>query len=66
VQLVEVDPVGAQPAQAVLDGLLDPLPPGAALRRVVADLVAELGGDDGLVAAAAERAPSISSDRVPP
>jgi hypothetical protein len=57
VDLVEVDTVGAEPSEGGLDGLPDVAAgsPGAAVGAEVAvQVAAELGGDDGLVAAAAE------------
>ncbi|SNY46838.1 hypothetical protein SAMN05421748_10815 [Paractinoplanes atraurantiacus] len=52
VDLVEVDVVGAQAAQGVLDRRHDPAAGGALPVRVVAHRPAELGGDHDAVAAA--------------
>ena len=49
VDLVEVDPVGAQPAQAVLDLLDDPAARVAELVGIVAHLAVDLGGQDRVV-----------------
>ena len=54
VHLVEVDPVGAQPAQRVLDRAHDPAAGVAAAVRVLAHRVVELGGEHDVVAAARE------------
>jgi hypothetical protein len=54
VDLVEVDPVGAEPAQRVLDGLDDPAPGAAAPVRVIAHRHEELGGEHDVVAATLE------------
>jgi hypothetical protein len=43
--LVEVDPVGPQPAQRVLDRLRDPPPRGSAMVRVPVERNAELDGE---------------------
>ena len=53
VHLVEVDPVGAQPPQRVLDRADDPAARVALLVGVLAHRVVELGGEDDVVAAAA-------------
>ena len=53
VDLVEVDPVGAQPPQRVLDRTDDPAPRVALLVGVLAHRVVELGGEDDVVAPAA-------------
>jgi hypothetical protein len=50
--LVEVDPVGVQPPQRILDGAHDPTPRVAPLVRVVTHRVVELGGEDDVLAAA--------------
>ena len=55
VHLVEVDPIGAQPAQAVLDFADDPAPRVAALVAVLAHRRMELGGQYHVVAPAGER-----------
>jgi hypothetical protein len=44
VTVVDVDPVGAQPAQAVVGGAHDPATSEAALVRVVAHEIAHLRG----------------------
>ena len=54
VQLVEVDAIGAEPAQTVVDGALDVRAARALV--VLVDLGAELRGDDRLVATTGERA----------
>ena len=51
--LVEVDPVGLQAAQAVLDGLDDPAARVAPVVRVVAHLAVHLAGEHDPVALAA-------------
>ena len=53
VHLVEVDPVGAEPAQAVLDLADDPTAAVAPLVGVVAEAAVELGGQHDVVAPAA-------------
>ena len=53
VDLVEVDPVGAQSPQRVLDRADDPAARVALLVGVLAHRVVELGGEDDVVAAAA-------------
>ena len=60
VDLVEIDVIGAEPAQAVVDGVQDVLARQAALVRVVAHRVEDLGGDDDAVARGEvlQRAPS--------
>ncbi len=54
VHLVEVDPVGAETAEAVVDGAGDPLRGPAPGLGVLAHLSGELGRDDGLVPPGAE------------
>jgi len=68
VHLVQVDPVGLQPLQTVLDLLLDPASGVAALVRVAAGLTrshvhgaVELGRQDDAVAAAAQH---LADDRL--
>ena len=53
VQVVDVDPVGAEAAQRVLDRQHRPAPGQAALVRILAAGVAQLGGQDPAVALAA-------------
>ena len=53
VDLVEVDPVGAQPPQRVLDRAHDPAARAALLVGVLAHRAVELGGEDDVVAPAA-------------
>ena len=53
VDLVEVDPVGVQPPQRVLDRADDPAARVAPLVRVLAHRVVELGREDDVVAPAA-------------
>ena len=53
--LVQIDPFGAQPAQARLDRESDPAARRAALRPRVAHRPTELGRDHGAVAPALER-----------
>ena len=65
VQLVEVDPIGAEPAKAVIDRSRDVRRARTAL-AVLVDRPAELRRDDGLVAARAEQRPRNSSLSVPP
>jgi hypothetical protein len=55
VDLIEVDPVGVQPPQGVLDRPHDPAPGAAAAVGVVAHRVEELRGEDDVVAPALER-----------
>ena len=55
VDLVEVDPVGAQPPQRVLDRLDDPAPRAAAAVGVLAHRHEELRRQHDVVAAALER-----------
>ena len=55
VDLVQVDPVGAQPPQRVLHLADDPAPRAALLVRVGAHRAVELGGQDDVVAATGER-----------
>ena len=55
VDLVEVDVVGLQAAQRVLDRAHDPAPRVAPLVGVVAHRAADLGGEHDVVAAALER-----------
>ena len=63
VDLVEVDPVGVEAAQRVLDLADDPAPRTALPVRVVAHRAVELGGQDDVVAATlASALPTISSD----
>jgi len=57
VELVEVDPVGAQAPEAVLDGEDDPAARAAPLVRVGAHRRRELGRDDHAVAPSRERLP---------
>ena len=57
VHLVQVDPVGPQPAQAVLDGRLQPPPRVAAAVRSVAHLKVALGGEHDLGPPPAQRLP---------
>ena len=54
VHLVQVDAVGAQPAQAVGDRFAHPSPRAAAVLRIVVHRVAELGRQHDSVAAAGE------------
>src|SRR3954451_478831 len=61
VHLVEVDPVGLEPAQAVLDLTDDPAPGVAETVHVVAHPAVELGGEDDVVATALER---LADDRL--
>ena len=56
-ELVEIDVVRAQAAQAVFDGLANIL--GARAVAGFVELHAELGGDDGLAPPAGERAAEI-------
>jgi hypothetical protein len=60
VDLVEVDPVGAQPPQAVLDLSHDPAPGVAELVGVVPHRAVDLGREDDVVAAAARQ--SLADD----
>ena len=63
VDLVEVDPVGAEPPQPVLDRAHDPAARVALLVGVLAHRVVELGGQHDVVAPApASALPTISSD----
>ena len=55
VHLVEVDPVGAEAAERVLDRLDDPTARAAAVVGVLAHRHEELGGEHDVVAAALER-----------
>jgi hypothetical protein len=55
VDLVEVDPVGAEPPQRVLDRPDDPAPRAAAAVRVLAHRHEELGREHDVVAPALER-----------
>ena len=55
VDLVEVDPVRAEPAQRVLDRAHDPAARAALPVGVVAHRAVELGGQDDVVAAALQR-----------
>ena len=55
VQLVEVDVVGPQPPQRVLDGGDDPAPRGPLVVRVLPGRAAELGGEHDVVPAALQR-----------
>ena len=64
-ELVEVDAVGAEPAQAAFHCLLDRRRAGT-FRQARAVAHAELGGDDDLVATAAEGGTEHSSLRPPP
>jgi hypothetical protein len=57
VDLVQVDPVRAQPPQALLHLVDDPAPRVAALVRPVAHREVDLGGEHDVVAAALERLP---------
>jgi hypothetical protein len=50
VDLVEVDPVGVQPSQGVLDAADGPPPRGTALVRVIAHREPDLGGEEHVVA----------------
>ncbi len=56
-ELVEVDVVSAEAAQAVFDGGHHVAPGAAALHRPVTHAHAEFGGDDHLVAAARQGPP---------
>ena len=51
--LVEIDPLGLQPAQRVLDRFDDPAPPGAAMVGVLVHRKTELHRQHHVVAAAA-------------
>ncbi len=68
VHLIQVDPVGLQPAQTVLDLTDDPAPRVAALVRVTAftrphtHLTVDLGGQDDVVASAAGQ--RLTNDRL--
>jgi hypothetical protein len=63
VNLVEVDPVGVEPAQGVLDLTDDPAPGAALLIGVLTHRAMELGGQDNIVPASPARAfARISSD----
>jgi hypothetical protein len=53
VHLVEVDVVGVQPPQRVLDRAHDPQPRAALLVRALPHHAVELGGEEDVVAAAA-------------
>jgi hypothetical protein len=53
VDLVQIDPIGLQPAQAVLDLGDDPTARVAELVRIVAHRAVDLGGEEDVVAAAA-------------
>jgi hypothetical protein len=55
VDLVEIDPVGAQPPQRVLDLADDPAPRAALLVGIRAHRAVEFRGEDDVVAAAGER-----------
>ena len=55
VKLIEVDPVGSQPGQAVFDGAHDPAPGSPLATLIVADPHAELGGQNDIAAALAQR-----------
>ncbi len=54
VQLIQVDPVGVEPAKAFLDGNADPSARSAAVPHAPRRM-AELGGDHGLLAPSLER-----------
>ena len=54
-KLIKVDPVGAEPLQAVLDSAHDIVALGALPRAALVHRKAELGGDHDLLAARAER-----------
>jgi len=57
VDLVEVDVVGLQAAQRVLDRGHDPAPRGASLIGIVTHRATQLGGKDDVAAASLERLP---------
>ena len=63
-ELVEVDAVGLQPAQAVLERAPHVVGPGAT--PLLVDRHAELGGEHDLIAAPGERLAEILLARVPP
>jgi hypothetical protein len=54
VNLVEVDPVGVEPPERVLDGPDDPASGAALTVRVIAHSAVELGGQDDVVATASD------------
>jgi len=62
VDLVEIDPVGVEPAQTVLDRLRDPAPGGSAVVRVLTERQTDLRGEHDVVAAAVGQ--GLADDRL--